>query len=364
VKLSISGANAQFLDRARVLLISPDGTYSELNQFWVDADPLNPVTLQNASPATIIGEPGSVDPDTGNLVWTFTTNRNWGERSDDAIIFDPTTMEPASGIPLTQGWQLHIENYDQNDSFGLAGLEIVWHGSPIGANTERVQGLIGVDDNRNDLFNFSRVFLNNTDTDGVLRFGEVTNTIDITHESMGANITVEARRASDGVLVDQFVTGADGNYYFDLVPDDYIISIVDPLGRTALDDSFTDASLFLQDYKTEWTISADFFKVWDYNADLEVEVQADGTPIAFLDGGGNEIVDGIKNLNFLLDPGPVVAPQVDFTGVVFADINGDGIFNTGDVNVPGVSVFGDVNRNGQFDAGEIIVATNINGEYS
>ena len=35
-----------------------------------------------------IGEPGSVD-NGGQLVWTFNTNRSWGERSDDAIMFDP-----------------------------------------------------------------------------------------------------------------------------------------------------------------------------------------------------------------------------------------------------------------------------------
>ncbi len=368
VKLSIEGGTTAVLDNVRILLVSPDGTHSELNDFFIPS----PLFPQNASPATFEGSPGSIavdNPQTPGVdesttfAWTYSTNRSWGERSDDSIIFDPTTAEPAAGVVLNQGWQLHFENYSATE-LQITGIEIIWHGSPIEANTQRVRGLIGVDDNRDDLFNFSRVNQQILDIDGdptTLRFGEVINTIDLGHESMGANITVVARRASDGVIVDQFVTGADGNYYFDLVPDDYIISIVDPLGRTALDDSFTDTSRFLQDYKTEWTISADFFKVWQYSDDLEVEVQADGTPLSF---SGAAIVDGIKNLNFLLDPGPVVEPQVDFSGVVFADINGDGIFNGSDVNVPGVSVFGDVNRNGQFDAGEIVVATNINGEYA
>ncbi len=366
VKISLLGTatDTQFLDNMRVLLVSPNGTQSELNNFFVES--LGQEIFQNATAATFEESPSlaSTDTDPENpLVVTFTTNRNWGERSDSQIIFDPTTGEPADVADLLeQGWQLHFENYS-GTAIGITGIEVAWHGSPIGANTQRVQGLIGVDDNRDDAFNFSRVIQSNTDTDGTLRFGEVTNTIDITHESMGANITVEARRASDGVLVDQFVTGADGNYYFDLVPDDYIISIVDPLGRAALDDSFTPAGL-LQDYKTEWTISADFFKVWDYDANLEVPLQADGTPFAFLDGSGAEVVDGVKNLNFLLDPGPAAPAQVDFSGVVFADINGDGNFNQGDVNVPGVSVYGDVNRNGQFDAGEIIVSTDANGQYS
>ncbi|NOY30716.1 MAG: S8 family serine peptidase [Planctomycetes bacterium] len=368
VKISLGGGGAddQFLENVRVLLVSPDGTFSELNDFFFEGatgdDSVFPITFPNFEPQSYreSGALVSVDTDPDNpLVATFSTNRNWGERSDDSLIFDPTTAEPVAGGNLGRGWQLHFENYS-NTEFQITGIEVVWHGSPIGANTQRVKGLIGVDDNRDDAFNYSRVNQFNTDSDGTLRFGEVFNTIDLGHESMGANITVEARRASDGVLVDQFVTGADGNYYFDLVPDDYIISIVDPLERTALDDSFTPSG-FLQDYKDEWTISADFFKVWDYDPNLEVPLQLDGTPLSF---SGTAIVDGIKNLNFLLDPGPVVTPEVNFSGVVFADINGDGIFNAGDVNVPDVSVFGDVNRNGQFDAGEIVVATNSNGEYS
>ncbi len=366
VKLSISGANAQFMDRARVLLVSPNGTHSELNQFWIEVDITEPITLQNISLATIGGEPGSVDPDDGNFVWTFTTNRNWGERSDNAIIFDSTTMEPAGGIPLSQGWQLHIENYDRSDSFGLGGLEIAWHGSPIGADTQRIQGLIGVDDNQDDQFNYSRVQQQIFNFDGdptTLRYGEVFNVIDPDHESMGANITVTATRASDGVVVDQFVTGADGNYYFDLTPDDYIISIVDPLGRTAVDDSLTPAG-FLKDYQTEWTITSDFFKVWDYDAALEVPVDASGVPFDFLDAFGAAIPDHVKNINFLLDPGAPALPQVDFSGMVYADTNGDGIFNGDDVAVPEISLFGDVNQNGQFDAGEILVKTDAAGEYS
>ncbi len=371
VKISLTpGTDTQFLDNMRVLLVSPSGTYQELNQFFVatNASLAQQDSLVQANGNTTTfrqtGALQTVDTDPNNpLVVTLTSNRSWGERSDSQIIIDPTTGEPAdvAGL-LKQGWQLYFENYG-NAAVGVSGLEVVWHGSPIGANTQRVQGLIGVDDNRDDAFNFSRVIQNNTDIDGTLRLGEVTNTIDLAHESMASNITVVARRASDGVVVDQFVVGADGNYYFDLIPDDYIISIDDPLGRTALEDLITPNSL-LQNYKSEWTISADFFKVWDYDANLDIPVQVDGTPFAFLDGGGSEVAGGVKNLNFLLDPGPATTPEVDFSGVVFADINGDGIFNNGDVNVPGISVFGDVNRNGQFDAGEVIVATNSNGEYS
>ncbi len=358
VKLSISGDGAEFMNHARVLLVSPNGTHSELNQFWVE--PNNPFSLQNISPATISGVPGSTFDGAGNFVWTFSTNRNWGERSDDAIVFDPTTGEPSGDV---QGWRLFIENYDSTNAFGLAGLEMVWHGTPIAANTQRIQGLVGVDDDQNNDFNFSRVNLSVGDIDGdpnTLRFGEVSNIIDTSHESMASNVTVVVRRASDNVIVDQFVTGADGNYYFDLVPDDYIISVEDPLGRAAIEDTLSPSNI-LQHFRTEWTVTSDFFKVWEFDSNLEVAVDANGVPLPF---NGVTTQYHVNNINFLLDPGPPVAPQVQFSGVVSADLNADGLFNGNDVNVPLVTVFADVNRNGVFDSGEQFTQTNATGQYN
>ncbi len=371
VKITATGGTSEFLDSVRVLLVSPDGTHHDLNHFFLETPPsLNNFPI-NANASSFRESPAlaSSDTDPGNpLVATFSSNRSWGERSDNAIIFDPITAEPAAGIILSQGWQLHMENYS-NTAFQITGIEVDWHGSPIAvANTQRIQGLIGVDDNEDDQFNFSRVQLINADVDGVVRFREVANVI-TAHESMGANVTVFAHRDANGngvldatdVLVDQFVTGADGNYYFDLVPDDYIISVEDPLGRTVLDDSITPGG-FLKDYQSQWNVTTDFFKVWDYDANLEVPLQAaTNAPFSF---SGTAIPDHVKHINFLLDPGPPAAPQVDFSGSIFADLNGDGLFNGDDVAVPGVGVFGDVNRNGALDAGEILVESNAAGEYA
>ncbi|HCK40641.1 MAG TPA: hypothetical protein DHW22_03305, partial [Planctomycetaceae bacterium] len=287
---------------------------------------------------------GAVD-DGGNLDFTFSTNRSWGERSDDAIIFDPVTAEPiidtsgsggnqfnrflpgSAGDLITRGWQLHFENWGPTD-FNVDSLEIAWHGSPISAATERVQGLIGIDDGlitpQDGLFNFSRVIQEIGDSDGdpeTIRLGDVRNIIDETHESMAANVTVLAHRdvnanglldAGVDVLVDQFVTGADGNYYFDLLPDDYIVSLDSTSldGYVALDDSLTPAG-FLQDYQAEWAISSDYFQVWDYDANLEVPLNpATDAPFAFIDGTGNAVTYGMKDINFLLDLGAPVVPQV------------------------------------------------------
>ena len=216
------------------------------------------------------------------------------------------------------------------------------------------------------------------DSDGdpeTIRLGDVRNIIDETHESMAANVTVLAHRdvnanglldAGVDVLVDQFVTGADGNYYFDLLPDDYIVSLDSTSldGYVALDDSLTPAG-FLQDYQAEWAISSDYFQVWDYDANLEVPLNpVTDAPFAFIDGTGNAVTYGMKDINFLLDLGTPVVPQVEFSGSVTTDFNGDGIFNNNDTLMPGVNVFADVNRNEQFDAGEMLTSTDASGQYS
>ncbi len=389
-----TGTMADFMDNVRMVLVSPTGTHSELNHYFVDgaysgdgffhqaAPGINPGLNANglngvSSNPTDFGDAGSIDNGTNSF--TFSTNRIWGERSDNALVIDPTTGLPYTGangtlyngVPsnlgdlLAQGWQLHFENYGIAD-LSIASLEVAWHGSPIQANTERISGLIGIDDNRDDAFNYSRVISQTDDLDGDLttnRLGEVINVIDVDHESMGENITVIARRVSDGAIVDQFVTGADGNFYFDLVPDDYIIEIQDPLGRVALTDTDTPSG-FMKDYQTQWRITPEHFQVWNRTTDLEVPVDANGVPEAFLDGSGAAVTYGMSGINFLLDPGQPALPQVEFSGVINADFNSDGVFNGNDVAVPGVKVFADVNRNGVLDAGEIVVTTNINGQYN
>lgn len=383
VRVNISGGDTEALDHLRITVVSPNGTHSELNHFTVDPS-FNNVPLQveqaGLNSNFVIGDPGSVGTG-GNLTWTFTTNRNWGERSDPAIMFDPRTQEPIQsqffggpqffptsneadpGTAFTQGWQLHLENYGDT-ALNLENFEIAWHGRPINPLTKRVQGLIGVDDNQDDLFNYSRVDVFDFDANNVTRLGEVISTVDDTHESMGANVTVTATRVSDGIIVDQFVTGNDGNFYFDLLPDDYIISIDDPLGRTALDDSLSNAG-FVKNYQSEWHITEDWFHVWDYDANLEVPIDpATGAPTALIDNGGSPIEYHVSNINFLLDPGVVPPDQVEFTGVVFADTNGDGGYNSDDVFMPNISVFGDMNRNGAFDSGEPLANTAGDGSYT
>jgi subtilisin family serine protease len=387
VKLSISGGTAGALDHLRVLLVSPDGTHSELNDFYVQPAPV--FSLQNGSFSTfILDGVGSVD-NGGDLIWTFSTKRSWGERSDNALVYNPVTGEPminttgiaplsglhptpstpaTIGAAIEQGWQLHFENYGTT-ALELNAVEVVWHGSPVEAESQRVQGFIGVDDDRNGLFNYSRLIQSQIDipfdTANTLRYSEVVAEVDLNQESFAGNVTVTATRVSDGVVVDQFVTGHDGNFYFDLVPDTYIISIEDPEGRTAVDDSLNLPGV-LDHYRTEWVITPEFFKVWDHvdGAPTDVVADANGVPVAWLDANLDETPSGMKGINFLLDPGEIATPEATFTGSIIADTNGDGVFNGNDVVLSNVGVYGDVNRNGTQDPGEVIVESDASGNYT
>jgi protocatechuate 3,4-dioxygenase beta subunit len=54
---------------------------------------------------------------------------------------------------------------------------------------------------------------------------------------------------------------------------------------------------------------------------------------------------------------------VSISGVVFDDLAGDGLFNTGDTGQAGRTVFLDANGNGRFDTGEASVTSGADGSY-
>ncbi|WP_428304787.1 S8 family serine peptidase [Lacipirellula sp.] len=320
VKLSISGGTAAALDNMRLVLVSPTGTHSELNHFWYGMG--NQATYQNEIPGQSIGSPGSGD-NGGNLIWSFTTNRSWGELTDDAPILDPLTGEPLTdpdtGEPTgeTKGWRLYMENWSPT-TFGMS-ISMSWHGQQVAASAQRVQGAVGIDDNGDGEFNWTRVITTPVDFDqdpDTLRIFELNTVADTAQERFAGNVTVVAKRTSDGVIAAQFVTGADGNYYFDLAPGEYEISVVDPLGRSALVDTLT--------------VTND---------------------------------ENVKGVNFLLDPGTTASPEAKVAGNVLADLNGDGIKNGDDVAASGITVYVDANRNGAYDAGELTAVTDANGNY-
>lgn len=412
VKLSLSGP-AEDLDFIRINMTSPEGTVSELQHYY--ADPALASGVWSYQPVST--PPGEHDPfgdiGTGGVfVWTYSTNRSWGESTKTAVVTDPTTGEPLMErdfggepiAPFERGWELHMENWSDSE-FAINAVEIVWHGKPIESDARRVQGFVGIDTNADEAFNYTRynTFLFDSDLDqGVLRTTEFVNQPDLAQEPFAANILVEAYRVVNGTAEDdpvgRFLTGADGNYYFDLVPGDYIIRATDPKERVILEDTTTDPA-FLQHFRREWVINEDWFYAPDRDLPVvgdEVQMTPDeefqyfqkneytlgeifydattNAPVKFeymVDELGTTVTknvpSGVKNLNFLIkeDAQP---EQIVISGTVFADVNGNGVFDDDDTPAGGVFVYADTNRNGVRDSGEQTVTTSENpltrGQYS
>ena len=270
VEARLSFANPD-IDNLRITLISPNGVHSELNDHFdtitgsdtpqYGLDPVNPGGLHEFGGTG----PGGTGTSTGGVFdFTFSTNRHWGERTNPVVQIDPATGEPyrTSGIvdefgntieaPTTGTWELLIENFGPTAN-ALITHEITWHGTPIEETTRRIQGFVGIDEfqvDENDIdgdgdveeliqdgaFNFDRYIQTYTDlfpaeslvSNGAQfnRLGEVERFADETQEAFAENVTVELlqRTQADvdagavGTVIDQFVTGDDGNYYFDVVP--------------------------------------------------------------------------------------------------------------------------------------------------
>ncbi len=390
VKVSLGGP-ANDLDYIRVNMTSPDGTVSELNHYY--ADPGIVAGVYSFQPVSIPA--GHLDPagdigTGGQFVWTFTTNRNWGESTKGAPIIDAVTGEPVLdvlGTPYERNWELHLENWSTSD-YTIDAVEIVWHGKPIAADAQRVQGFVGIDTNSDEEFNYQRSIQTVGDSDFdplTIRTSDVVRTLDLNQEPFADSQVVQAFRVVNGVAEDtataRFLTGADGNYYFDLVPDEYIIRVSDPLGRQFLEDFNTPAQ-FQSHFKQEWHITKDWFfapdrenpplpgepgEIFFGTFDNDGDNVATEAPQAFLDGLGLPIASAIKNINFLIkqDAPP---QEIVVNGTVFADLNGNGLFDGDDTPAGGVVVYFDANRNGARDPGEEPIVSSEEmanrGEYS
>src|SRR5262249_18730129 len=154
----------------------------------------------------------------------------------------------------------------------------------------------------------------------------------------------------------RFLTGADGNYYFDLdVQGDlaqtgvgkahagqtltYQIRATDPLGRAELEDIDTPAEqtmdpssgdTYLPHYKQVWNISPAWFFAPDRDNDPLLtqnnpgEILFDpttGAPVPFTANGTIAPVPAaVKNLNFLLKQ-DAPANSFDVNGTVYSDVN-------------------------------------------
>jgi subtilisin family serine protease len=440
VKLDIKGP-ASALNYLRIMLASPEGTQSDFNEYWADPSFSTPLSLQPISAPGNAGTfgwrvtpSGTINDGGGDFVWTFSTNRDWGETTNSAVVIDPVTGEPAlgaDGLPIFRNWELHLENWSSS-ALSINAVEVVWHGKPIDGGTldptygsegvssaQRIQGFVGIDTNGDNDFNYNRYIQTVGDSDGdptTTRLIDVTRQLDFTdnnnngvydagdvinQEPFAANVVVDCYRTWDGVAeatpIARFLTGADGNYYFDVnVQGDlaqttnvgaahfgqklgYQIRATDPLGRDQLDDIFTpnettsnQAYTYLAHYKSVWNITPDWFFAPDRDNPLTPgnnpgEIFFDpttGAPVPFTaDGAIPKAPMAVKNINFLLRQDAPVN-SFDVTGTVYSDLNGNGVFDGNDAPAAGVFTYWDKNRNGVFDPGETEVVTDANGQYT
>jgi hypothetical protein len=372
VQLNITG-DANAMNYLRITLVSPDGTHSELTQNQYMPEDVIHNFQSLATGGLLLGLGDSITPQDENgtnsdtLDWVYSTNRIWGERSDSNPIFD----EYGNLVDLN-GWELHFENYSGAD-LQYNGVQIAFHGAPLGSPAgpvERVMGKVGVDSGRfvqaqNQIFgaldkefNFDRYITTTSNNShaftspsaffgGTTPFGDhEIRVADPLQEQFAGNITVYAIDNASGQRVAEFLTGYDGNYYFDLPEGEYTLGIEDPLGRTALDINAGTA----RNYDNEWVLTIDtgdqFFRTAG-------EIDA-------ISGKLNSFDD----LNFLLDPGSLPPSEVIFTGQVLGDLDGDGTQDPQDVGVYNFLVYADLNHTNQFEIGEPFTVTDVDGNYT
>ncbi|MGL4514694.1 MAG: S8 family serine peptidase [Lacipirellulaceae bacterium] len=215
------------IDQMRLTLIAPDGTQSELNpyrpnasgaeviQFAEGKQGINRVGFEaidgsigftvlndiiSGSEQFEVGEITLDDAVPAGTAWTWSTNRHWGELFN--VIGNSENR--ANG---NDQWFIYVENFgDSAVTFG-AELEFVVHGTRATGN--RIQGKVGVDDNKQDISGTARD--ENFNFDRFVEFGEVT----VTTATGSQVLTVVLDDPSDGVFYTNSNTPGPGQISLD-----------------------------------------------------------------------------------------------------------------------------------------------------
>ncbi len=335
VKLSLGG-DSKALDYLRITLVSPDGTNSELNAFGQNV----PNGVDHFDGITSYGDSGG---DLGTTELILSTNRNWGERTEAKLRVDEVgdPVLDYNGFEVTDGWRLVFENYGDS-VIDINNYEVVFHGINTDG-TSRIQGAIGIDDNADGFFSDLSGTANN-----FTRYvgGPSDRTFNPDQESFAGGVIVYVDINGDGVrgsIEPYFQTGADGNYYFDLPPDTYDIRIDGTALPEGLDN--TDNMALAQNPITTITVA----DIGERYTPAQLPNNAD-----------------VVKLNVLLTPNAAtVATTFDISGVVFADLDGNGIQDGDDGTIGNAEVYVDINQNDTFDPIlDPVTTTAADGTYS
>jgi subtilisin family serine protease len=326
VELNLGGSIEDY-NELRISLVSPDGTVSELNAFGQTRGR----PKDHFDGINVFG--GTTDIGTNSFV--LTTNRHWGERTEAKQRMDDNGQPilDINGDPIFDGWRLVFENYSDG-VIPINSYNVTFHGQNA-INTGRVQGAIGVDDNGNGVFSGATGQSSN-----FKRYIELTNPLDPTIVTRVVNPNQESWAAGVIVYVDLnqngqrdsyeplYQTGNDGNYYFDLPAGTYDIRI----DEMSLPEGLNNAQNLA--IALAGPISTITVQVGQRHTPFEMA--ADPTAAA---------------LNVKLVPdAPSTVTTFDVSGIVFADLNEDGILNGDDSAIAGADVYIDLNQNGIFDA--------------
>lgn len=310
VELTFRDLPQELSDNLRITLVSPEGTHSDFVNWvpeqvtrpaWnpVPGDPMDPAQADTcaAAPDSIFCPSSATE-----FTWVFTTMRHWGERTGTDLVSE-------DGLPQT--WRLVFENWNSSEA-NLESYKVDFYGTRV--PEARIQGIVGLDTNGDEDFNFTGLI--NFDTGDFVR--DIVNEQpeafqfqpDLNREPLASeaivyvDVDLDGSRDADEPFV---MTGADGNFYFDLPFGTHTIRIEPPPGTTVVGDN-------------------------SYTVQLG------------LDAATGEVVTRARDRNFLVAPAPIT-----FEGTVFADFNGNRQVDLVDAGVRNFAVFADTNENGILD---------------
>ena len=323
--------------------------------------------------------------DLGTASMVFTTNRHWGERSEgryrvgeyrDFIDYDgdgnflellnrvvTEKNEEFGREAVFDTWRLVFENYGDNE-IDILSYEVAFHGANV-EGTGRIQGAIGVDDNGDGVFSDILDLSNPADTheDNFTRY--VTSAaFSVNHaadrflnphqESWAAGVIVYADLDHNGMrdpTDPHFQVGADGSYYFDLLAGGTYDLRIDPssLEYAGLE---TVANLNLVNAGPFATVTVD-------SAGQRVLNQS------FVDNDGVSFnVKGDESVNFLFDQPPQAPDTFEISGVIFADLDSNGVQDGADFGIENADIYVDINQNGVYTPGvDYLATTDADGNY-